>query len=560
MKERARRLAAVYKVRGKKGGEAGFYSELAALKGEMDRPKVESIRHWFTQTEINQLYDIVKNSPNLEGYETINAQHALKKLLGADYGEIPTAREIELLARAMPRQASVWRRMIEDEGGSLNLDNLPISKTKQTIVNVAGLSRTLKASFDFSAPFRQGWFLLGRKEFWGAMPDMFKSFFSEKHFNKVQQEIYDRPTYPLMNRAGLQTTKNNAGLLDREEAFISQFAEKIPGVRHSERAYIAFLNKLRADTFDDFVKKGEAMGIDFVHDPHYLKSAARFINSATGRGNLNAVTRDARILSNVLFSPKLMKSRVDILNPFFYAGLHPAVRKEAAKSGLVAASATMSILGLAAASGASVEMDPRSSDFAKIKIGNTRFDVTGGFQPYVRFYAQFLMGQQKGIKDGIIRNVGTTFKFLRDRFPGVEQPAFKPTTRKDLVYNFLENKESPNMAEVTKLLRESDAVGNPLGSNQNPITDAVTKATGFKNAAFNEAVDLATPLIVDDTYQAYKDLGAKGLVTALPNAVGVGVQTYTPKQKAAKGISLKDFGTSSSDFGNPGTVSLKDFQ
>jgi hypothetical protein len=62
------------------------------------------------------------------------------------------------------------------------------------------------------------------------------------------------------------------------------------------------------------------LGIDFVQDPHYLKSAARFINSATGRGNLNAVTRDARVLTNVLFSPKLMKSRVDMLNPGFYVG------------------------------------------------------------------------------------------------------------------------------------------------------------------------------------------------------------------------------------------------
>jgi hypothetical protein len=552
MKERARRLAAVYKTRKTKGGEQGFYAELASLKGEMGRPKVESIRHWFTQQEVDQLYDIVKNSPALQGYETINAQAALKKLLGHDYGEIPTAREIELLAKAMPAKTKIWRQLLENEEGSLNLGAFPENAIVRGTVNVAGLTRTLKASFDVSAPGRQGMFLIGSKHWWKSLPGQFKAFASEGAFNKIQQEIFERPTYGLMNRAGLQTTRNNAGMIDREEAFISQFAEAIPGVRNSERAYIAFLNKLRADMFDDFVAKGEKLGIDFIHDPHYLKSAARFINSATGRGDLGTLGRNGQLLGNVLFSPKLMKSRIDLLNPFYYASLHPKVRLEAAKHGLIYAGTVLGILGLAAAGGATIERDMRSSDFAKIKIGNTRFDVTGGFQPYVRFYAQQITGQQKGINDGIMRNVGTTLPFIRAYFPGVDQGAFKPTTRLDLVYRFFENKESPNAAEVTRLLREHDAVGNPLGQNTNPISDLIGHATGESSKVGNEAVELFTPLIISDTYQAYNDLGAKGLLTAIPNAAGVGVQTYTPKKKT-KRVKL-------SDFGDVGTVNLKDFQ
>ena len=550
--ERKRRLAAAMKARSQKGGEEGFLSELAALKGELGRPKIQSIRHWFTPGEIDQLYNIVKNSPNYEGYESITAQRALKKLLGADHAEIPTAREIELLAKAMPEKASIWRNLLENEEGSLNL---PDSSVKRAIINVAGLPRTLKASFDFSAPFRQGMFLVGRKEFWKAMPGMFKSFFSEGKFHEIQEEIRNRPTYDLMNKAGLQITRPDATLAQREEAFVSQFAEKIPGVRHSERAYLAFLNKLRADVFDDFVRKGEALGIDRIQDPHYLRSAAKFINAATGRGDIKMVSRNAQLLANVFFSPKLMASRFQLLNldPTFYASLHPRVRVEAAKSGLIYASTVLTMLGIAGAAGANVETDPRSSDFAKIKVGNTRFDVTGGFQPYARFFAQFLTGQQKGINDGVVRNVGMTFPFIRDRLPGQDQPAFKPTTRKDLVYNFLENKESPNMNEITRLLRETDPVGNPLGSQGSLLPDLYSKATGDKVPnAVNEATEQFMPLIVSDTYQAYKDLGPTGLLTAIPNAGGVGVSTYTPKKKVPK-VDLGDFG-----IGN--TVSMKDFQ
>jgi hypothetical protein len=542
-KERAQRLAKVYAVRKKETGESGFYQELAALKGSMGRPKIQSIRGQFTKAEIDTMYDVINNSNLLEGYETIRAKAALNKLLGADYGEIPTASEVALLAKAMPAKASMWRRLLENEQGYLNLD-LPDGAIKRNVVNVFGLPRTLKASFDFSAPFRQGMFLVGRKEFWKAMPGMFKAFFSKKAFDDIQDDVFNRPTYDLMNRAGLQTTKNNAGLIDREEAFVSQFAEKIPGVRHSERAYLAFLNKLRADVFDDFVRKGEKLGIDPVQDPEYLKSAARFINAATGRGTIKIMSRNAQILSNVLFSPKLMASRLQLLNPKFYTDLHPAVRKEAAKSGLIYAGTVLSVLGLAAAAGADVEMDPRSTDFAKIKVGNTRFDVTGGFQPYVRFYAQFLTGQQKGIKDDVVRNVGWAPAIMRKYLPGEEQGKFKPTTRKDVVYRFLENKESPNANEVTRLLQGSDMVGQPLTLG-------------------SEVSNLFAPLIVSDTWNAYKDLGPKGLLTAIPNTVGVGVATYTPAPKKASnkipGINPSDFGFDAKEFGDK-SWSMKDFQ
>jgi hypothetical protein len=532
-KERSQRLAKVYAIREKAGGEAGFHKELAALKGAIDRPRINSIRDQFTPQEIDGLYDAINKSPALEGFETIRAKAALKKLLGANYGEVPTASEIALLAKAMPRQASVWKRLLENQEGSIDI---PDGAIKSAIIDTLSITRTLKASFDVSAPGRQGVFLIGSKHWWKDQKGMFKALVSEKQFHEINEEIRNRPTYELMNKAGLEITKpaGAASILDREEAFVSKIAEKIPGVRQSERAYLAFLNKLRADVFDDFVKRGERLGIDFVQDPHYLKSAAKFVNAATGRGSVKWMGRNGELLGKALFSPKLMASRLQLLNPVFYAHLHPTVRLQAAKHGLIYAGAVMSILGLAAAAGASVEMDPRSSDFAKMKIGNTRIDFTGGFQPYVRFYAQMIMGQQKG-QDGEVRNVGWTPAILRHYFPGVEQSAFKPTTRKDVFYRFLENKEAPNLSEITRLLQGSDGVGNPLTPT-------------------SEATNLFAPLIMADTYQAMKDLGPLGILTAIPNAFGAGVSTYTPKAKKPDQVEWD-----ARDFGD-GAWSMKDFQ
>jgi hypothetical protein len=526
--ERKQRLAAAYAAKKATPGREGTLKALAAMKGEMSRPKIKPIADQFSQSEIDALHDGIWNSPALEGYEPVRAARALDLLLHA--GEVPTPSDVALLARVMPQKASVWKRLLENEEGSV-----PDGAIKSAIVDTLGTTRTLKASFDVSAPGRQGIFLIGTKHWWADQKGMFKSFVSEKEFHELSEEIRNRDTFDLMNKAGLEITKpaEKASIMDREEAFVSKFAEKIPGVRQSERAYLAFLNKLRADVFDDFVKKGEVLGIDFVQEPEYLKSAAKFINAATGRGQVKWVGRNAELLSKGLFSPKLMASRLQLMNPLFYARLHPDVRGFAIKQGLIATSAMLSVMGLAAAAGASVEKDPRSSDFGKIVIGNTRFDVTGGFQPYVRFFAQMIMGQQKSLK-GIVRNIGPTLPLLRQAFPGQKQGSYKPTTRLDILYRFMENKESPNFGEITRLLRGTDPVGNKL-------------------TVGSELENLFAPLIVSDTYHAMKDLGPLGIFTAVPNAFGIGVQTYTPKAKKAKssdpyGFKDSSFNASDKDF------------
>jgi hypothetical protein len=61
--------------------------------------------------------------------------------------------------------------------------------------------------------------------------------------------------------------------------------------------------------------------------------------------------------------------------------------------------AQMAIVGtgvLTAAShipGVDVGTNPLSSDFGRIRIGDTRIDIFGGFQPIVKLIAQFYAGE-----------------------------------------------------------------------------------------------------------------------------------------------------------------------
>jgi hypothetical protein len=118
-----------------------------------------------------------------------------------------------------------------------------------------------------------------------------------------------------------------------EEAFASNLAEKIPLigglVRGSERGYVGFLNKFRADMFDDIVKNNP----EVAQNAKFTKDAADLINNMTGRGKLPSKLEGASSLANsVFFSPKLIMSRINLLNPVYYARLEPTVRKEAIKS------------------------------------------------------------------------------------------------------------------------------------------------------------------------------------------------------------------------------------
>jgi hypothetical protein len=114
---------------------------------------------------------------------------------------------------------------------------------------------------------------------------------------------------------------------------------------------------------------------------------------------------------------------------------------------MVFASAGTTIATLAAMAGADVSIDPRSSDFGKIKIGNTRVDLWGGFQQYIRLAAQLTTGQTVSSSSGRVTNLGQ---------------GYKPTTRLDVLLNAVESKTAPVLSFAIDLLKGQDYQGKPI--------------------------------------------------------------------------------------------------
>lgn len=490
--ERAKRVATGAE-RLAQGGEQGFKAALGALKGELPKANFESARSLFSQDEVDQLFNHIKDHPT-DFFDKINAATGLSKILGKGSGSIPTDSELKTLQKifgpglitAVRSKRPAW------------------DKVKEGIANVLNVPRAVMSSFDMSAPFRQGVVLVASKPKQGAdaFKEMVKYFGSEKIFKAAMEEISNRPSAPLMKQSGLAITDIGGqaiGLSNKEEQFMSNLAERIPilgrVVKASERAYVGFLNKIRADVFDNLSNEFIKGGIDPSERPEVFKNLAEFVNTASGRGNLGKLSTAAPLLNGIFFSPRFMASRVRMLNPAWYFKLEPEVRKEAAKDFLTFVGAGIGALSLAKLGGASVETDPRSTDFGKIRLGNTRYDVWAGFQQWVRVAAQLITGEVESTSSGRIRPL--------------DKKVFPNESRLDHALSFIEGKLAPVPGLITDLMRGQTLVGEPIASEQ----------------FYSKLI----PLYMQDLVEAAKDSGLPGAAAVgLPAFFGVGVQTYKP--------------------------------
>ncbi len=243
--------------------------------------------------------------------------------------------------------------------------------------------------------------------------------------------------------------------------------------------------------FDDLIKKASNLGLNPRSNPDFAKEIANFVNNATGRGELGGLQKSAIILNSFFFSPRLMASRLSLLNPLYYLTADPFVRKEAMKSLLSFAGIAMTILGLSKMAGAEVGVDWRSADFGKIKVGNTRIDILGGFQQYIRLAGQLISGQIISSTTGKIMTLGE---------------GYRPLTREDILLRFFEYKEAPIFSFLTALMKGQDFEGKPIN---------VPKEVGMR----------FIPMAAQDIYDIAKD-DPNLLPVSVLGLFGVGLQTY----------------------------------
>lgn len=505
--ERGRRFGAAEKAVELVGkGEAGFKAQLGKLKGvlikEEDKPTFMKVKGLLKQEEVDQLFTKVEDFPAFNTGEKIATKAGLLDLL---HGKIPQPAQLSKLEDVFG--SDLIRALRSKEGLSIG----------KVITETFNTARALVTSADLSAVLRQGIIQTTRHPLIAAeaLPKSIIDAFSPAHYKAWFESLYKDPTYRLFTDSGGYLA-NATKLADRavtEEKYVSRWIEKIPLAKQlvgaSERAYTSYLNKLRFDSFKQISNKFLQEGLNPKVDKKVFNDLAEMVNIFTGRGNLGSLGRISNELNAAFFSPRLVASRIQALNPAWYIKQSPQVRKESIRSLAQFAGTVMTVAGLASLNDdLQVELDPRSSDFLKIRFGDTRWDIAGGFQQFIRLFAQIATSQRKRLSTGEIQQLAGIGP--KKEFPFVEtkEAGFPFESQADVAVRFLRGKLSPGVGLLVDLLYGQNVVGVEPKLSQETIENIV-------------------PFYIQDIARVYQEMGPDALFkVGVPAFFGVGIQHF----------------------------------
>lgn len=422
-----------------------------------------------------------------------------------------------------------------------------LASVDKGVAEVQGFVKSVMASNDLSA-FRQAYPSMTYKAYWTSIDDMVKAWHSQAFYDEGMKAIRSDPLYEVKmgpngrfepstaEKMGLDITDS---IRKREELYSSAFADKyVPGVKRSERAYTLFLNKLRTDNYKSLLIGSGAMNKDgIIVDEPLAREFAEFVNDATGRGDLGALEKHAKLLNQMFFSPKLLASRVNIMaKPLTYMNMPWAVRKQYLRSllGVAGVGSTVSELfaqvgNMVSPGSVQVSHNPTNPDFMKIKVGNTRVDPLFGFQQPVVLAARLLLGQTTSSTSGKTRNLytvgGTNLGTLMGRQAVTQKSPYDPTAL-STVMNYGRSKLDPTLGFAVSLL---DAATEPGGQKMQFGLDASNGVKPFFDSLANNAIaQRFIPMVMQDIYAIANDEPGllPGILMGAGTVVGAGTQTY----------------------------------
>ena len=446
------------------------------------------------------------------------------KMVRGDYAKVTRPKPHAPSDPGVVRLAAI-ERSLKDEWKKRQANIALANRNKfkvftDSVGETLNLARAIMTSVDLSAVLLQGGMqtLSHPIRAAKAFVPMLKSFVSEHAQLLSDTEIHSRPNAGKYKEAGLDLTKvaDNA---HSEESYGSRWVhKKLPGgnlnpinlalgmVRGSERSYTTFLNRMRADGFDAMTATLGKSGAKMTGDE--LKAIAGFINASTGRGRLPGKADLAMgTLNKVFFSPRNLVSRFQIIvGQPMYGGSRRTQKLIAAEYARFAIGAAV-VMGFGKLMGATIETDSRSSDFMKLKFGNTRINPWTGLQQIVVLGSRVASGSTVSVNgnERVLRGEGKKF--------GSENAG-------DVMGRFIRTKFNPILG-----------AGVDLASGENVV--------GQKATVGSTLTQLATPMAIKDVAKAIEDQGvAKGSAIGIAAMLGMGMQSFDPNR--TKDDVLKD--------------------
>lgn len=470
--------------------EHGFLADLAAKKLGTD----------VTVDEAQKLMDMSKERATAKA--AIPADSPIGSKERIQYGATDVAMQNYISELKSSNDSTTVSEKIQQ------LKTAPGKAIGEATSYVAGLAKSLKASLDDSAIFHQGWKTLftdprtwaknAALSFSDIAKQVGKGASNNDVLNAIKADVFSRPN-ALDGTYGKMKLDIGMG----EEAYPTTLPEKIPLFgrlyKASEVAYNGFLMRMRADIADKYIDIVKSTGVDLT-DKQEVRAIGRLVNSLTGRGDLGSLEKVGKTVNNVFFSPKMLKANFDFLTLHSTDDMSSFARKQAATNLVKVIGGMALIMATAKAlNPKSVELDPRSSDFGKIKIGDTRFDISGGMGSLVTLAARLLTLSSKSSTTGHVSSL-TSGKY------GAQ-------TGLDVFEGFIENKLSPAAAIVKDVLQGQDF-------------------NGKKPTVGGETQNLLEPLPIQNVQEMLADPKSANVVLGtISDGLGITTNTYGAPKK-----------------------------
>lgn len=404
------------------------------------------------------------------------------------------------------------------------------TKPSEMFMSLAGTTKSILSSMDNSFFGRQGIKMMYTnpdiwiKNFvksWGDIAkeaggiDTTKGFIHNlsrgiNAMDAIRADVYSRP-----NALNGKYDNMKLDIGTAEEAFPSSFPEKIPLLGRlynaSQSAFTGGAYRMRADYADRLIAKAEDFGVN-MKDPSQAQGIGMLVNSMTGRGNIGRLNTIGKEINAAVFSIKFLKSNLDTLTAHRLGYGVPEgpgrafVRRQAAYNLAKIVAGTSAILFTANQLWpGSVNWDPRSTDFGKIRIGKHTIDVTGGMGSIATLASRITPTQHKG-------KWGFWYQSKSGAWTDLTKGDFGQQDAVDVIDNFWQGKLSPIAGVARDVWRGEDFDGNK------PTPESV-------------AVGLGTPIPLQNVQQLREPDMAKALSLLLLDNLGFSVSTDRTKKK-----------------------------
>lgn len=483
--------AAAVQVSGRYGAEEAIKVSMAQLKGPAKAAQYMPIN--LFPADRTAMFERIVTSPKLSVLDRINAGGALIDRLDNGVG-------------ITPYNAGLLRRVFgKDFGEVLTREGAPglLGKAGRFAISLWNVPRGIKASLDASATLRQGVVpLVARPRHAPRMLGaQIKGYTAHPEKARAWNEALtlDADVQLLQGqrlKTKLELTGWTGGLAEREEMFMTDFAELIPGIGRSQRAYTMGLNQLRVDMAKSLLRRARAEGTPLTDK--LLSDINWYVNVASGRGQIGNMGAFAPYLNAGFWSVRYSASRFQLLAaPFKTSGI---VRRMVIEDLVKFVSTGVGVLGMLKYSGlAEVELNPRSTDWGKGKIGPMRFDFWGGEQQIARTVAQIVTGDRKTIAEDI---------YGENKIQGIDR--FTAAQR------FLQGKLSPSARMLWDLVMGNQA-------------DMFGEKMRFGDPGWwgTESWEFLAPMVWEDIREAYeKDSLESSMAAGVMSFFGLNVQVY----------------------------------